>query len=127
VDGRANNGGQKFGEMEFDAQKANGAAYALYDRSVTASDKFRTMICQACGTMGEVITPTLGALSKGSGYTCRACSGSAVAEIDTTYCYSSLLVKELAAMNIRVQHHIPTGRLEMVEDAIMGASQSYYR
>ena len=118
VDGRANNGGQQFGEMEFDAQKANGAAYALYDRSVTASDKFRTMICQKCGTMGEVITPTLGALSKGSGYMCRACSGSQVSEIDTTYCYSSLLVKELAAMNIRVQHHIPTGRLEILEHAI---------
>ena len=107
VDGRANNGGQKFGEMEFDAQKANGAAYALYDRSVTASDKFRTMICKACGTMGEISTPTLAGVAQGEGYACRACGETNKAsEIDTTYCYAGLLVKELAAMNIRVQHHV---------------------
>lgn len=36
VDGRANNGGQKFGEMEFDALKAAGAAHVsrVYDRFV---------------------------------------------------------------------------------------------
>ena len=107
VDGRANNGGQKFGEMEFDAMKANGAAHALYDRSVIASDLFKTMICKACGTMGEISTPTLGGLVDGEGYLCRACKvKNQSVSMDTTYCYSGLLVKELAAMGIGVTHHI---------------------
>ena len=93
--------------MEFDAMKANGAAHALYDRSVLASDLFSTMICKACGTMGEIQTPTLGGLVEGEGYMCRACkTQNQSVSLDTTYCYSGLLVKELAAMGIGVTHHI---------------------
>ena len=117
VDGRANNGGQKFGEMEFDAMKANGASHALYDRSVTASDIFHTMVCKACGTMGEISTPTLAGLVSGEGHTCRACGESnKAAELDTTYCYAGLLLKELAAMNIGVCHEIEGAKRQRVSE-----------
>ena len=107
VDGRANNGGQKFGEMEFDALKASGAAHVLHDRSVLASDVFNTMICKKCGIMGEILCPTLGGLLEGDGYTCRVCQATnSGLEIQTTYCYSGLLVKELASMGIAIQHKI---------------------
>jgi DNA-directed RNA polymerase beta subunit len=107
VDGRANNGGQKFGEMEFDSLKASGASQSLHDRSVLASDVFNTMICTQCGLMGEVAIPSLAGLVKGDGYLCRACKAANKAiSIDTTWCYSGLLIKELAAMNIGVEHHV---------------------
>lgn len=34
---------------------------------------------------------------------CRACGG-AMSRIDTTYCYSGLLVRELATLGIKVEH-----------------------
>ena len=163
VDGRANNGGQKFGEMEFDALKAAGAPHVsftnaqlecykrslrslsltqqtlccpsctfwaawrlptsafftrmtlhdfvlmqvLHDRSVLASDVFDALICKSCGTMGDTSTPSLGSLMQGDGYECRACGAKNDAvELQTTYCYSGLLVKELAAMGIAVEHKL---------------------
>lgn len=93
--------------MEFDALKAAGAAHVLHDRSVLASDVFNTMICRACGTMGEIHAPSLGGIVKGEGFTCRACGAANDAvELQTTYCYSGLLVKELAAMRIGIKHEI---------------------
>jgi len=107
VDGRANNGGQKFGEMEFDSLKASGASSVLYDRSVLASDVFNAQICTKCGIMGEISTPSLAGLVREEGYFCRACeSENTAVSMDTTWCYSGLLVKELQAMNIGIEHHI---------------------
>lgn len=116
IDGRANNGGQKFGEMEFDSFKAAGVSMALYDRSVLASDHFKTMICKSCGTMGEVSTPSLAGLVRGSAYVCRACEAENKAvEVDTVWCYSGLFLKELAAMNIGVTHHVHAGAAAEVD------------
>lgn len=107
VDGRANNGGQKFGEMEFDSLKASGASHSLHDRSVLASDVFNTMICTQCGIMGEVSVPSLAGLVRGDTFVCRACAAkNSAVSLDTTWCYSGLLVKEMAAMNIGVEHHV---------------------
>jgi DNA-directed RNA polymerase beta subunit len=107
VDGRANNGGQKFGEMEFDSLKASGASKGLYDRSVLASDVFNTLLCKSCGIMGETVVPTLAGLVREEGFVCRACGAhNTAASMDTTYCYSGLLVKELAALSIGVEHFV---------------------
>ena len=104
VDGRANNGGQKFGEMEFDSLKASGASHSLHDRSVLASDVYKTTVCKQCGVMGECVYPSLGGILEGDKITCRGCGNEQIVSMETTYCYSGLLVKELAAMNIGVEH-----------------------
>ncbi len=118
VDGRLNGGGQKFGEMEFDALKGHGAAYILHDRSVIASDQFKSMVCNKCGIMGEIIRPTLANFVEGNGFLCRACGQTNDAtEISTTYCYQ-LFQKELAAMNIKVKHHVQDNPLLTTENRI---------
>lgn len=100
--------------MEFDALKAAGAAHVLHDRSVLASDVFNTMICRACGTMGEIHVPSLGGIVKGDGFTCRACGAQNNAvELQTTYCYGGLLKNELAAMGIGVKHELGAAQREL--------------
>lgn len=53
LDGRANQGGQRMGEMEKDAFLAHGASFALDDRSRVASDGTTAPVCEACGQIGE--------------------------------------------------------------------------
>jgi DNA-directed RNA polymerase beta subunit len=93
--------------MEFDSLKASGASKGLYDRSVLASDVFNTLLCKSCGIMGETVVPTLAGLVREEGFVCRACGAhNTAASMDTTYCYSGLLVKELAALSIGVEHFV---------------------
>lgn len=53
LDGRANQGGQRMGEMEKDAFLAHGASFALDDRSRVASDGTTAPVCENCGQIGE--------------------------------------------------------------------------
>lgn len=56
LDGRANQGGQRMGEMEKDAFLAHGASFAHDDRSRVASDGTIAPVCMQCGQIGEAST-----------------------------------------------------------------------
>lgn len=108
LDGRANQGGQRFGEMEKDALLASGASFALDDRSRVASDGHRTYACQSCGQVGESFTRfDLQSMTDNLGKTleCRICGG-ALTSLDSLYCWSGLFIKEIATLGIKVAHQI---------------------
>jgi len=110
LDGRANQGGQRMGEMEKDAFLAHGAAFALDDRSRIASDAHTALVCTRCGHVGDSKEETLRDLSAAAAGTavsdvCRLCGArDTMVSLPTTYCYSRLLLPELATCGIKVVH-----------------------
>jgi DNA-directed RNA polymerase II subunit RPB2 len=110
VEGRARQGGLRYGEMERDALLAHGASMALNDRFSVASDGNIAAVCRDCGQIGESASVfTLNALKKKEtldhSEKCRVCNGP-IKYINTTYCYSNLLVRELAAAGIKIVHSL---------------------
>lgn len=103
LDGRAKGGGQRMGEMEKDALLCHGAAYVLDDRSRISSDEHTVLVCKSCGHVGESI-------SKNEVFEfledCKLCNGNEFFTMPTTYCYSKLLLPELATCGIKVTHNI---------------------
>ena len=111
LDGRANQGGQRMGEMEKDAFLAHGAAFTLDDRSRIASDAHTALVCTKCGHVGDSKEETLrfrSATAMAGSATldpCRLCGGKdTMVCLPTTYCYSRLLVPEIATCGIKVVH-----------------------
>jgi len=118
LDGRANQGGQRMGEMEKDAFLAHGAAFSLDDRSRIASDAHTALVCTNCGHVGDSKEETLRSLSAFSAGTpcssepCRLCGeNDTMVSMPTTYCYSRLLLPELATCGIKMVHKF-TGQPE---------------
>lgn len=118
LEGRAKQGGLRVGEMERDAFLAHGASMTLDDRSRVASDGHRAPVCTSCGQIGETTTKftlkgLLGSKAGPEGTTlaheerCRICGGP-IQNINTTYCYSRLLVRELSVVGVKVEHFFET-------------------
>ena len=94
VEGRARDGGLRFGEMERDCMISHGASSFLKERLLDVSDAFRVHVCEICGLMTPVAK-----VSQGQ-FECRPCRNKTrIAQVVIPYA-AKLLFQELGAMNV---------------------------
>ena len=93
AEGRARDGGLRFGEMERDCMIAHGSLQFLKERMMETSDNYRVYVCNSCGLFGIVnIEENI--------YKCNKCSNYInFSEVRIPYS-SKLLIQELESMNI---------------------------
>ena len=94
TEGRARNGGLRFGEMERDCMISHGASLFLKERLADVSDKYRVHICQECGLIAQ-------ADLKSQRFICKTCNNVNynISQIYIPYA-CKLLFQELMAMHI---------------------------
>jgi DNA-directed RNA polymerase II subunit RPB2 len=93
AEGRAREGGLRFGEMERDCVIAHGMSEFTKERLMECSDLFRTYSCRDCGLIA-VTNPREGI------WCCRGCGNTTnFSAIEIPYAYK-LLLQELETMNI---------------------------
>jgi len=92
TEGRARDGGLRFGEMERDCILSHGAAAFLKERTFTVSDAYRIHVCEECGL-------TAVADLKKLQFECRACGRSNIVQVMLPYA-CKLLFQELMAMSV---------------------------
>ena len=99
VSGRANRGGQRFGEMERDALISHGASAFLRERLCISSDAYKTILCKTCGTIA--IADHLS-----NKYECRKCGDDAqFGTCVIPYAYK-LLMHLLAGAGFNMTHQV---------------------
>ena len=93
AEGRARNGGLRFGEMERDAIVAHGASAFLKERMLDVSDNYRVFVCRKCGLMCT-------ANPERSIYKCTSCkNGADITQARIPYSMK-LLIQELMTMSV---------------------------
>ena len=93
AEGRARDGGIRFGEMERDCMIAHGTLQFLKERMLDVSDNYRMFICNICGLTAQV-NPEKNI------YKCRSCDNYInFSEVRLPYA-CKLLIQELESMSI---------------------------
>lgn len=93
AEGRARDGGLRFGEMERDCIVAHGATEFLKEIMMEKSDNFQCHVCKTCGLIG-LVNPKAGI------FLCSSCQGTTnFSQIRVPYAYK-LFLQELESMNI---------------------------
>jgi DNA-directed RNA polymerase II subunit RPB2 len=93
AEGRARDGGLRFGEMERDVMIAHGASAFLKERMMEASDNFEVHVCKGCGLIGI-------ANKERNIWLCKSCGNTTdFSQIRIPYAYK-LFLQELESMNV---------------------------
>ena len=94
TEGRARNGGLRFGEMERDCMISHGAALFLKERLSDVSDKYRIHVCEDCGLIAQADLIS-------QRFVCKSCKNINynISQIFIPYA-CKLLFQELLAMHI---------------------------
>ena len=93
AEGRARNGGLRFGEMERDCIIGHGASAFLKERMLDVSDNFRVFICRKCGLI-PIANPEKAI------YKCNYCKNNAdISQVRIPYSMK-LLIQELMTMSV---------------------------
>ena len=93
AEGRARDGGLRFGEMERDCMLAHGTANFIHDRTYKCSDKYHIHICNKCGLQSIYN-------SAKNIYLCQQCDNyTDFSKVKIPYAFK-LLMQELITMNI---------------------------
>lgn len=92
-DGRARDGGLRWGEMERDVGIAHGSAFLLREKLLEASDKYVTFVCNICGLFATK-------MPKKDVYHCISCKNTTrISKVILPYAFK-LLMQELMSVNI---------------------------
>ena len=112
AEGRARDGGLRFGEMERDVMVAHGASTFLKERMLEASDNFEVHVCKGCGLIAVA--------NKGKNiWRCTGCGNTTeFSQVRIPYAYK-LFLQELESMNIS-SRLLPESRLRAIADAGVG-------
>jgi DNA-directed RNA polymerase II subunit RPB2 len=104
VEGRSRDGGLRFGEMERDALISHGASAVIQDRLLEVSDKYKTPVCERCGSFAIPAPPKPKHTAKLLGIKteayCRRCKTSDSVKTTVMPYAFSVLSRDLEAFHI---------------------------